>query len=63
MNATVDSREISAVDRCDSCGAQARVIVTMINGELMFCGHHSREFGSKLTQQAVGIYDPDKFIS
>jgi len=63
VNATIDSIELLAVDRCDSCGAQARTIVTLASGELMFCGHHSREFGSKLIEQAIGIYDPDKYIS
>ncbi len=31
---------LTANDRCDSCGAQAYVSVTGVNGELMFCGHH-----------------------
>lgn len=31
---------LSAVDRCDSCAAEALVKVTGFAGELMFCGHH-----------------------
>jgi len=31
---------LSAVDRCDSCAAEALVRVTGISGDLMFCGHH-----------------------
>jgi len=31
---------LSAVDRCDSCAAEALVKVTGLTGELMFCGHH-----------------------
>jgi len=31
-----------ADDRCDSCGAQALVLVTMRSGDLLFCGHHYR---------------------
>ena len=27
-------------DRCDSCGGQAYVSVTGLNGGLMFCAHH-----------------------
>lgn len=32
--------QITIHDRCDSCDAQAYVIVTGVTGELMFCGHH-----------------------
>lgn len=32
--------ELSKLDRCDSCGAQAYVLVQGTSGELMFCGHH-----------------------
>ena len=28
------------MDRCDSCGAQAYVMVKGITGELLFCSHH-----------------------
>ena len=31
---------LSALDRCDSCGAQAYVMVKGSTGDLMFCGHH-----------------------
>ena len=31
---------LKVTDRCDSCGAQALVEVTGINGSLLFCGHH-----------------------
>jgi hypothetical protein len=31
---------LSAVDRCDSCAAEALVKVTGISGDIMFCGHH-----------------------
>jgi len=31
---------LSAIDRCDSCAAEALVKVTGLTGELMFCGHH-----------------------
>ena len=32
--------KLSAMDRCDSCGAQAYVQVKGITGELLFCSHH-----------------------
>lgn len=31
---------LTALDRCDSCGAQAYVNVKGLSGELMFCSHH-----------------------
>lgn len=27
-------------DRCDRCGAQAFVLVTVAGTDLLFCGHH-----------------------
>jgi hypothetical protein len=34
--------ELSALDRCDSCGAQAYVRVTMSSGQLFFCAPRRR---------------------
>lgn len=31
---------LSAIDRCDSCAAEALVKITGLPGDLMFCGHH-----------------------
>lgn len=31
---------LTALDRCDSCGAQAYVQVTGVTGDLVFCNHH-----------------------
>lgn len=31
---------LKAIDRCDSCAAQAYVLVKGSTGDLMFCGHH-----------------------
>lgn len=32
--------QLKVIDRCDSCNAQAYVLVKGSTGELMFCGHH-----------------------
>lgn len=39
---SVEQKEwkLKAVDRCDSCGAQAYVMVKGVTGELLFCNHH-----------------------
>lgn len=60
MTNVIDSREpITASDRCDTCGAGARVRAKMLNGELYFCGHHARKLGTSLVLQAVEVYDPE----
>ena len=33
-------RVLNVIDRCDVCGSQAFVLVKLITGEVMFCGHH-----------------------
>lgn len=32
--------QLTAFDRCDSCGAQAYIMIKGSTGDLMFCGHH-----------------------
>jgi hypothetical protein len=59
MTTTLEHRELTLVDRCDACGAAAKVIATFINGELLFCGHHARKAGSELVLKAVNVYDPE----
>lgn len=58
---TVD-RELTALDRCDACSAAAKVVATLLNGELMFCGHHARKSHELLQKQAIQVWDPfDEF--
>lgn len=57
-NVELDSiYELTALDRCDSCGAQAYVRVTMASGELYFCAHHGAEFKEKLSATALEWHD------
>jgi hypothetical protein len=35
-----EKQTLTVMDRCDSCGAQAYVMVKGITGELLFCSHH-----------------------
>lgn len=62
MTTAVTTRELVASDRCDSCGAQAKVIVTFLNGELMFCGHHAKSLSKPLIEKSISIYDPEDYI-
>ena len=55
--AVAPSMPLTAVDRCDRCGAQAYVRVVLPVGELLFCAHHAREHGDKLREIAVTVHD------
>jgi hypothetical protein len=56
--------ELSAADRCDSCGAQAYVRVEMASGgELFFCAHHGRKYQEKLSGLAKSWHDESAKLS
>jgi ribosomal protein S14 len=59
----VDNRKMKIADRCDRCGSQAFVLVTGVNGELMFCGHHFKQHESVLNDYAYEIVDERDFIN
>lgn len=51
-------KPLTALDRCDRCGAQARIVAMMPAGsELLFCVHHFNEFGPGLEKSGAQIYD------
>lgn len=50
---TIEHHVLTPADRCDRCGAQAYVRITLRNGsELLFCAHHARAHKDKLKQVA-----------
>ena len=50
--------ELTALDRCDRCGAQAYVrVVLSSGGDLLFCGHHFREHEERLRPVATDVQD------
>jgi hypothetical protein len=56
MNATLTSRELTRADRCDRCGAAARVRAKLPSGsELLFCQHHANEHETKLVELSAVI--------
>ncbi len=56
MNATLTSPELTRADRCDRCGAAARVRATLPSGaELLFCQHHAKEHEAKLIELSAVI--------
>ena len=50
-------RPMNALDRCDSCGAQAYVRVVLNDSELLFCAHHAKKHESKLRPLAEVWHD------
>ncbi|MBV9088590.1 MAG: hypothetical protein JO044_01590 [Mycobacteriaceae bacterium] len=54
MSATLTSPELTRADRCDRCGAAARVRAKLLSGgELLFCQHHANEHEAKLIESAA----------
>jgi hypothetical protein len=67
VNATVTppvpSPTRTAADRCDRCGAQARVRVVLAAGDLLFCAHHAKAHENKLRAEAVEYVDETATVS
>ncbi len=62
--ALAPSTPLTAIDRCDRCGAQAYVRVTLGSGmDLLFCGHHFSEFRPKLQELAAHVHDETDKLS
>lgn len=59
MTATIAHRELTGMDRCDRCGAQAyvRAVLGSSGGELLFCGHHARAVEAKLRPLTIEWQD------
>lgn len=58
MTSTLTTEPLTAADRCDRCGAQAYVRVTLpAGGELVFCAHHGREYTPKLQELEAHIIE------
>jgi len=49
--------ELTSADRCDRCGAQAYLRVTLQGGELLFCAHHAKAHADRLKQVALRMQD------
>jgi len=51
------AHELTASDRCDSCGAQAYIRVSIGSSELLFCAHHGKKYQEKLSLLATEWHD------
>jgi hypothetical protein len=60
LTTTPSTEDLVVPFHCDRCGALAKVRVVLANGsDLVFCGHHAREYEDKLRDIAVDIIDTD----
>lgn len=51
---------LTRLDRCDRCGAPARLRALLPSGgELLFCGHHARRHSARLAELAAELYSQD----
>ncbi|QYC43810.1 hypothetical protein Nocox_31145 [Nonomuraea coxensis DSM 45129] len=57
-------KPLTALDRCDRCGAQAYIRATLpIGGELLFCAHHGRQHIAALREKGADILDESARLS
>jgi len=64
LSEVVEFRELSAIDRCDRCGAQAFVATHLpTSHRLLFCGHHFARHESVLLSQGWVIQDEREKIN
>ena len=49
--------QLTAIDRCDACGARAYVRVELESGSLLFCGHHANQHLEKIAPTAKKVID------
>lgn len=47
---------LTAADRCDRCGAQAKVRAVLKNGDLLFCRHHGQDNLQALVEIAKDVH-------
>ena len=60
MNATLTGPTLTRADRCDRCGAAARVRATLPSGmELLFCQHHANEHADRLQSMNATVVTAD----
>ena len=65
MTTTIQPARLTALDRCDSCGAQAYVQVWLApdGAGLLFCAHHAHQYDAKLRTIAIAIHDETNLLT
>lgn len=49
--------DLTSLDRCDRCGAQAFYRAVLATGDLLFCAHHGRKHSERLSEVALELQD------
>jgi len=49
--------DLTSLDRCDRCGAQAFYRAVLATGDLLFCAHHGRKHSERLAEVALELQD------
>jgi hypothetical protein len=49
-------------DRCDRCGAAAKLRMSLAGGTLSFCGHHANANADQILRTAVRIAVLEEFV-
>ena len=61
LTTTTSPAPPAAGERCDRCQAQAKVRVVLVGGgDLVFCGHHAREYDDTIKEVAVEVVTSDQ---
>jgi len=61
MESLVSERvKLTAHDRCDRCGVQARIRASFVSGDLYFCGHHAKQYEVAEKALALELFDADE---
>jgi hypothetical protein len=53
---------LTRFDRCDRCSAAAQLRAMLPAGELLFCGHHARQYQTRLLEIGARL-SPDSQTS
>lgn len=53
----METTPLTALDRCDRCGAQAYLRANLKGSELLFCAHHAREHRDALLLAGASFHD------
>ncbi|WP_214412486.1 DUF7455 domain-containing protein [Sphaerisporangium fuscum] len=62
--ALAPTKPLTAVDRCDRCGAPAYIRACLpMGGELLFCAHHGRRHIAALRDKGAHIQDESARLS
>lgn len=57
QDGVMNTTPLTAVNRCDRCGAQAYLRADLSGSELLFCAHHARDNREALVAAGATLHD------